>query len=100
VSTIAVRRRFGGRCNSAFPALGGRSDALVQQCQSARLARTSQRLSLQQLANTILKPFLKGLIGSSTRVIAQELTNRRIATRSGDKNWKAMTVLRVMGGLA
>jgi hypothetical protein len=43
---------------------------------------------------------LKGLIGSSTRVIAQELTNRRIATRSGDKNWKAMTVLRVMGGLA
>jgi hypothetical protein len=39
---------------------------------------------------------LKGLIGSSTRVTAQELTNRRIATSSGDKNWKAMTVLRVM----
>ena len=45
--------------------------------------------------DTILKPFLKGLIGSSTRVIAQELTNRAIATPSGGKNWNPMTVLRV-----
>ena len=46
--------------------------------------------------DAILKPILKGLIGSSTRVIAQELTNRGIATPSGGKNWNPMTVLRVM----
>ena len=44
VSTSAVRPRFGGRCNSPFPALGVGA-ALVSQYQSARLARTSQRLA-------------------------------------------------------
>ena len=46
--------------------------------------------------DAILKPILKGLIGSSTRVIAQELTNREIVTPTGGKNWNPMTVLRVM----
>ena len=46
--------------------------------------------------DAILKPILKGLIGSSTRVIAKELTNRGIATPSGGKSWNPMTVLRVL----
>ena len=59
-------------------------------------AQAEANRAAAQARDAILKPILKGLIGSSTRVIAQELTNRGIATPSGGKNWNPMTVLRVM----
>ena len=59
-------------------------------------AQAEANKAAAQARDAILKPILKELIGSSTRVIAQELTNRGIATPSGGKNWNPMTVLRVM----
>ena len=43
-STHAVKRRFGGRCNSPFPALARRSGVRLT-VPDARLARASQRLA-------------------------------------------------------
>ena len=43
-----------------------------------------------------LRPILKEMIGSSTRDIAKELTNRGIKTPSGAKKWNPMTVLRAI----
>ena len=59
-------------------------------------AQAEANKAAAQARDAILKPILNGLIGSSTRVIAQELTDRGIATPSSGKNWNPMTVLRVM----
>jgi DNA invertase Pin-like site-specific DNA recombinase len=84
------RRMIAQRTRDALAAARERGVQLGNQAQAdANKAAATAR-------DAILKPILKELIGSSTRVIAQELTNRRIATPSGGKNWNPMTVLRVM----
>ena len=84
------RRMIAQRTREALAAAKERGVVLGNQAQAdANKAAAAAR-------DAILKPVLKGLIGSSTRVIAQELTNRGIATPSGGRNWNPMTVLRVM----
>ena len=91
-----------------YAALAEQERRMISQRTAAGLQAAKERgvkLGNQKIADdnkaaaaardAILKPILKGLIGSSTRVIAQELTNRAIATPSGGKNWNPMTVLRV-----
>ena len=92
-----------------YAALAEQERRMISQRTAAGLQAAKERgvkLGNQKIADdnkaaaaardAILKPILKGLIGSSTRVIAQQLTNRRIATPSGGKNWNPMTVLRAM----
>ena len=92
-----------------YAALAEQERRMISQRTAAGLQAAKERgvkLGNQKIADdnkaaaaardAILKPILKGLIGSSTRVIAKELTNRGIATPSGGKNWNPMTVLRVM----
>src|SRR4249919_3925103 len=92
-----------------YAALAEQERRMISQRTSAGLQAAKERgvrLGNQKIADdnkaaaaardAILKPILKELIGSSTRVIARELTDRGIATPSGGKNWNPMTVLRVM----
>ena len=92
-----------------YAALAEQERRMISQRTSAGLQAAKERgvkLGNQKIADdnkaaaaardAILKPILKGLMGSSTRIIAQELTNRGIATPSGGKNWNPMTVLRVI----
>jgi DNA invertase Pin-like site-specific DNA recombinase len=92
-----------------YAALAEQERRMISQRTAAGLQAAKERgvkLGNQKIADdnkaaaaardAILKPILKGLIGSSTRVIARELTDRRIATPSGGKNWNPMTVLRAM----
>jgi DNA invertase Pin-like site-specific DNA recombinase len=92
-----------------YAALAEQERRMISQRTSAGLQAAKERgvkLGNQRIADdnkaaaaardAILKPVLKALIGSSTRVIAKELTNRGFATPSGSKNWNPMTVLRAM----
>ena len=92
-----------------YAALAEQERRMISQRTAAGLQAAKERgvkLGNQKIADdnkaaaaardAILKPVLKALIGSSTRVIAKELTNRGFATPSGGKNWNPMTVLRAM----
>ena len=92
-----------------YAALAEQERRMISQRTAAGLQAAKERgvkLGNQRIADdnkaaaaardAILKPVLKKLIGSSTRVIAKELTNREVATPSGGKNWNPMTVLRAM----
>ena len=88
------RRMIAQRTRDALAAAKERGVQLGNQAQAdANKAAAAAR-------DAILKPILKGLIGSSTRIIAKELTNLGIAAPSGSKNWNPMTVLRVMQRLS
>jgi DNA invertase Pin-like site-specific DNA recombinase len=92
-----------------YAALAEQERRMISQRTAAGLQAAKERgvkLGNQKIADdnkaaaadrdAILKPILKGLIGSSTRVIAKELTNRGFATPGGGRNWNPMTVLRAM----